>query len=131
MLTAFAAMFSTVLSVMDGFPRAFSTILRTLFPGAAFFQRSGNPTYWLFMTAIFAYSVAINTLIQNPVLMIQIVGQVSLTIAPILYSLNYYCVTRLAPAEVRPSQAMRIWALFGIAFMAAAAGFSLYLQIAR
>jgi Mn2+/Fe2+ NRAMP family transporter len=36
MVTAFAAMFSTVYSVMDGFPRAFSTILKTLFPASAF-----------------------------------------------------------------------------------------------
>jgi hypothetical protein len=116
---------------MDGFPRAFSTILQTLFPRAALLKRPGNPTYWLFMTAILAYSVAINTIIQNPVLMIQIVGQISLLVAPILYSLNYYCTTRLAPPDVRPSPSMRAWALLGIVFMAGAAGFSLYLQVIR
>ena len=35
MLAAFAAMFSTVYSVMDGFPRAFSRLVRTLRPDLA------------------------------------------------------------------------------------------------
>jgi len=129
MVTAFAAMFSTVYSVMDGFPRAFSTILKTLFPGNAFLERPSNPTYWMFMFAIFGFAVLVNTLLPNPVLMIQWVGLLSLMLAPLLYSLNYYCATRLAPAEVRPSRAMRIWALTGIVFMAGAAGFYVFTQL--
>ena len=130
MITAFSAMFSTVYSVMDGFPRAFATILRTLFPGNAFLERPSNPTYWMFMLVIFAFAITVNTLIPNPVLMIQLVGLISLGLAPVLYSLNYYCVTRLAPEDVRPSRAMRLWALVGILFMAGAAGFYLYMQVA-
>jgi hypothetical protein len=129
MLTAFFAMFSTVYAVMDGFPRAFSTILRTLLPDNALVHRPSNPTYWGFMGLIFAFSVVFNTLLPNPVLMVQLVGILSLTLAPILYSLNYYCATRLAPDEVRPSGVMRVWALLGIAFMAGAAGFFVYTQL--
>ena len=65
MIAAFAAMFSTVYSVMDGFPRAFSTLLRRLFPQNAFLHRSSNPSYWMFMVVIFAFSVVTNTLIPN------------------------------------------------------------------
>jgi Mn2+/Fe2+ NRAMP family transporter len=129
MVTAFAAMFSTVYSVMDGFPRAFSTILKTLLPANAFLKKPSNPTYWLFMAAIFAFSVAVNTVIPNPVQVVQWVGLISLLIAPILYSLNYYCTTRIAPEEVRPGAFMRAWAVFGILFMAAAAGFYVYTQL--
>jgi Mn2+/Fe2+ NRAMP family transporter len=131
MVTAFAALFSTVYSVMDGFPRAFSTILKTLRPGSAFLTRPSNPTYWLFMAAIFAFAVAVNTVMENPVLVVQWVGIISLLIAPILYSLNYYCVTRLAPEEVRPSSVMRVWALVGILFMAGAGAFYMYTQVLR
>jgi Mn2+/Fe2+ NRAMP family transporter len=131
MLTAFSAMFSTVYSVMDGFPRAFSTILRTLFPANAFLARPSNPTYWMFMLVIFAFAVSVNTLIPNPVLMVQLVGMLSLMLAPVLFSLNYYCATRLAPEDVRPSPAMRLWALVGIVFMAGAAGFYVFTQVSR
>jgi hypothetical protein len=131
MVTAFTAIFSTVYSVMDGFPRAFSTILKTLFPASHFLKKPSNPTYWLFMVAIFAFAVGVNTVIPNPVQVVQWVGTISLLIAPILYSLNYYCATRIAPEEVRPSAPMRAWALFGILFMAAAGAFYTYTQLFR
>jgi hypothetical protein len=83
------------------------------------------------MIVIFTFAVAVNTVIPNPVQMVQWVGTISLLIAPILYSLNYYCATRLAPPEVRPSAVMRAWALFGILFMAAAGAFYAYTQLSR
>jgi hypothetical protein len=131
MATAFAAMFSTVYSVMDGFPRAFSTILKTLFPANAFLERPSNPTYWMFMAAIFTFAVAVNTVFPNPVVVVQLVGLLSLMLAPVLYSLNYYCATRLTPDDVRPSRFMRAWALIGIAAMAGAAAFYVYVQTGR
>lgn len=127
MVAAFAAMFSTVYSVMDGFPRAFSTLMRTLFPESDFLQRTSNPSYWMFMVVIFAFSLVTNTLLPNPVLVVTLVGVVSLVVAPVLYGLNYYCVTRLiADPELRPPRALRIWALAGIAFMTLAAGLYVY-----
>jgi Mn2+/Fe2+ NRAMP family transporter len=131
MATAFAVMFSTLYSVMDGFPRAFSTILKTLFPGSAFLGRPSNPTYWGFMAAIFTFAVAVNTIFPSPVVVVQLVGLLSLMLAPVLYSLNYYCVTRIAPEEVRPSGFLRAWALAGILFMAGAAAFYVYTQVGR
>jgi Mn2+/Fe2+ NRAMP family transporter len=127
MLASFAAMFSTSYSVMDGFPRTFAGLLRTLFPSNRFLNKSVNPAYWIFMVVIFAFAVAVNTLVPNPVLMVTLVGVVSLLVAPVLYALNYYCVTRLIPDEsMRPSRAMRIWALAGILIMTFAVVFSLY-----
>lgn len=127
MLAAFAAMFSTTYSVMDGFPRTFASLLRTLFPRNRFLTKSFNPAYWFFMAAIFAFGVVANTLIPNPVRMVTLVGVVSLLVAPVLYGLNYYCVTRLIDDKsMRPSRPMRIWALAGIVMMTVAVGFSLY-----
>jgi Mn2+/Fe2+ NRAMP family transporter len=127
MLASFAAMFSTSYSVMDGFPRTFASLVRTLFPSNRFLHKSVNPAYWIFMVVIFAFAVAVNTLVPNPVLMVTLVGVVSLLVAPVLYALNYYCVTRLIPDEsMRPSRAMRIWALAGILIMTFAVVFSLY-----
>jgi hypothetical protein len=99
MVAAFAALFSTVYSVMDGFPRAFSRLMKTLYPDHAFVHRSTDPTYWIFMVVIFAFSLVTNTLIPNPVLVVTIVGVVSLSMAPVLYGMNY--LLRHAPHRGR------------------------------
>ena len=130
MIAAFAALFSTVYSVMDGFPRAFSKLIRTLYPENAFVKRSTDPTYWIFMVVIFAFSLVTNTLIPNPVLVITIVGVVSLSMAPVLYGMNYYCVTRLIDDEsMRPSRLLRAWAGAGLIFMTLAAAFYVFTRI--
>jgi Mn2+/Fe2+ NRAMP family transporter len=127
MMGAFAAMFSTVYSVMDGFPRAFATLMKTLLPGNTFLHGPSNPSYWIFMVVIFAFSLVTNTLLPNPVLVVTLVGVVSLLIAPVLYSLNYYCVTRLVDdPSLRPSAVLRAWGLGGIVFMTAAAALYTY-----
>ncbi len=130
MLAFFAAIFSTTYSVMDGFPRAFSTILRRLLPDNDFVRRESNPTYWIFMLVIFAFALLANTLLPNPVLMVSLVGVLSLMLAPILYSLNYFCVTRLIDDHAfRPSRLMRAWAIAGILFMTLAGCFYIYTEL--
>ena len=130
MVAAFAAMFSTVYSVMDGFPRAFSTLMRMLWPRNTFLHRPSNPSYWMFMVVIFAFSLLTNTLLPNPVLVITLVGVVSLLIAPVLYSLNYYGVTRLIDDEsLRPSRGLRAWAGSGMVFMTFAAALYTYTRL--
>ncbi len=127
MAAAFAAMFSTVYTVMDGFPRAFSSLMRTIFPRSDVLHRPSDPSYWAFMVVIFAFSLVTNTLLPNPVLVVTLVGVVSLMVAPVLYGLNYYCVTRLIGDEaLRPGPALRAWAAAGGIFMALAAGLYTY-----
>ncbi len=54
-------------------------------------------------------------------------GVVSLLVAPVLYSFNYYCVTRLIEDEaMRPGRALKLWAVAGIVMMTLAAGFYTY-----
>ena len=130
MLAFFAAIFSTTYSVMDGFPRAFSTIVRRLFPDNEFISQDRNPTYWIFMAVIFAFALVANTLLPNPVLMVSLVGVLSLLLAPVLFSLNYFCVTRLIDdPSFRPGPLMRVWAMLGIVCMALAGAFYVYTEI--
>jgi len=130
MLAAFAAMFSTSYSVMDGFPRTFATLLRTLFPESAWLEKPSNPAYWCFMGVVFAFAIGANTIFPNPVQMVQLIGLVSLTVAPVLYGLNYYCVTRLIEdPSMRPSVGLRVWGLAGFWFMTAAVAFALYVRL--
>jgi hypothetical protein len=74
------------------------------------------------MVVILTFSIVTNTLLPNPVVVVTLVGVVSLLMAPLLYGLNYYCVTRLIEnEEMRPGPVLRVWALSGMAFMAGAA----------
>jgi len=130
MFAAFAAMFSTAYSVMDGFPRTFSRLLQTLFPASAALKRPNDPAYWYFMAVIFAFAIGANYIFPNPVRMVQLIGLVSLGVAPILYGLNYYCVTRLIDVEsMKPKPWLRLWGLAGLWFMIAAVVFSLYIRL--
>jgi Mn2+/Fe2+ NRAMP family transporter len=130
MLAAFAAMFSTAYSVMDGFPRTFSRLLVTLYPDKEALKRPGDPAYWGFMAVIFAFAIGANYIFPNPVLMVQLIGLVSLAVAPMLYGLNYYCVTRLIDDDaMKPKRWLVLWALAGFWFMTAAVVFSLYIRL--
>ena len=130
MLAAFAAMFSTAYSVMDGFPRTFSTLLRTLYPANEALKKASDPAYWVFMAVIFTFAIGANYIFPNPVRMIQLIGLVSLAVAPILYGLNSYCVTRLIDDEsLRPKRWLRLWGLAGLWFMTAAVIFALYIRM--
>ncbi len=54
----------------------------------------------------------------------------SLLVAPVLYSFNYYCVTRLIEDEaMRPGRALKLWAVGGIVLMTLAAGFYTYTRL--
>ena len=130
MLAAFAAMFSTAYSVMDGFPRTFSRLLQTLYPDKESLKRPSDPAYWGFMAVIFAFAIGANYIFPNPVLMVQLIGLVSLAVAPILYGLNYYCVTRLIDDDaMKPKPWLKLWGLAGLWFMTAAVVFSLYVRL--
>ena len=129
LLAAFLAMFSTAYSVMDGFPRTFATLLRTLFPQSDALRSTIDPAYWIFMAVIFVFAVGANYIFPDPVMMVQLIGLVSLAVAPILYGLNYYCVTRLIEDEsLRPPWWLRLWGLAGAWFMTLAVVFSIYVR---
>jgi hypothetical protein len=60
---------------------------------------------------------------------VSLTGLLSLLVSPVLYVLNYYCVTRLIddPA-LRPSMTNRIWGILGVVTMSASVVFFLYSQ---
>lgn len=130
MAAAFAAMFSTAYSVMDGFPRTFSSLLKTLRPDNDWLRRDNDPAYWSFMLLIFVFAVGTIMVLPNPVLIVQYTGVISLLIAPLLFGLNYYCVTRLIDdPEMRPGAGLRLWGIAGIAIMTMAVVGSLLLRL--
>ncbi len=131
---AFLGMFSTAYGVLDGFPRAFRETIRRLRrrggkPGAE--RRTSGLLYWGFLLGSLALALAETAMIPDPVILVTIAAVASFLIAPVLYTLNYVCVTRLIPdPELRPGGGLRIWAAVGIVCMLAATGLFLYLLVA-
>ena len=117
-LAAFAVMFSTTLTVVDGFPRALAT-LTARFIGP---EEPGRPdpisrgVYWAALATLFVGSLAvIEFFLGSLKAMADLAATLSLLIAPVLAWLNHRIMTSEAvPAKARPRHSMRMYSVFGI-----------------
>jgi Mn2+/Fe2+ NRAMP family transporter len=130
---AFFGMFSTAYGVLDGFPRAFRETVQRLrsvpSPVGSVRSRSGGRLYWGFLLGSLGLALAETVWLPDPVLLVTIAAVTSFLLAPLLYALNYACVTRqIEETRLRPGRALRYWALLGIVCMAGASALFLYLQ---
>jgi Mn2+/Fe2+ NRAMP family transporter len=129
MIAAFFGMFSTAYGVLDGFPRAFRETVTRLVPQT---RGAGSRLYWGFLFTSLVLAVAETVLVSDPVVLVSIAAVVSFLLAPLLYGLNHFCVTRLIDdPELRPGRVLRTWSLLGIACVTAATAFFLYVQFLR
>lgn len=134
LLAAFFGMFSTAYGVLDGFPRAFRETVRRLGRHTsgefASQSRTGGRLYWGFLLVSLALAFAETLIIPDPVVLVTIAAVASFLVAPVLYFVNYTCVTRLIDdPTLRPGAGLRAWAAVGIICMLGATGLFLYLQI--
>lgn len=133
---AFFGMFSTAYGVLDGFPRAFRETIRRLGRGVSSDRDAGwqlgRRLYWGFLLASLALAVAETAWLPDPVLLVTIAAVTSFLVAPILYCLNYLCITRLIEdPQLRPGRILRLWAVAGIVCMLGASVLFLYVQLGR
>ncbi len=117
-LAAFAVMFSTTLTVIDGLPRALATLLAR-FRAA---ETPGEPdaisrqVYWVALGVLFLGSmIVIEFFIRSLTTMVDVATVLSLLTAPALAYLNHRAITSdVVPATARPGPAMRAWSWCGI-----------------
>jgi len=118
-ISAFAVMFSTTLTVVDGFPRAIATLV-------ARFQSAETPgvpdaisrkAYWAALAVLFVGSLAvIQFFLRSLTAMVDVATILSLLSAPPLAWLNHRAMTGVeVPEDARPGRAMRAYSWFGIA----------------
>lgn len=127
---AFATMFSTTLTVVDGFPRAIA-VLVDRFRGEEVPDEEGRsdrtPAYWIALLALGVGSMVILGYFQESMKsLIDLATSLSFLSAPVLSLLNHRAVTGDAmPAEARPRPwlvtaswiAIALQAAFAIAFV--------------
>ncbi|MDJ0763184.1 MAG: Nramp family divalent metal transporter [Myxococcota bacterium] len=129
MLTAFFAMFSTSYTVVDGFSRSFSEVVAILSP------RYGTPpnrrrTYFGFALLTGILAVATIASVGNPVTLVVIVSLISLGLAPVLYGLNLYCVSRhIEDPDLSPPRVTIMLGWAGAALMLCVFLVAVYLRL--
>lgn len=131
MLTAFFAMFSTSYTVVDGFSRSFSETLAVL-SNPLGYDRKRKVTYWSFIIGSALLAAFTILWIGNPVTLVVTVSIISLAIAPLLYSLNLYCVRRdISDPELKPAKPTIIIGWIGVVFMIVALALTIYVKFLK
>jgi Mn2+/Fe2+ NRAMP family transporter len=126
-LCAFTVMFSTTLTVIDGFPRALATLVaRFREPELPDHVSSiDRPAYWISLAVLCAGSIAIVAfLLKSLVSLVDLATTLSFLTAPFLAWLNHRVISaEEVPVEARPGPAMVAYSWSCIVFSAA---FALY-----
>lgn len=128
---AFAVMFSTTLTVVDGFPRAISVLVQRLQrdevsgAGQAAEQRATQRAYWVALVVLAAGSIAVLAIMLKSLkAMVDLATTLSFLTAPVLAVLNHRAVhAKEVPADARPSPQLAALSALGIVFLSA---FALY-----
>lgn len=114
---AFAALFTTCYTMMDGFPRSFVAARRVL-RGHPSFGGRVDRVYWTFLLTVTFGGMAILSLVPDPAWLVKAVGAFGLVLSPVYYILNLWAVTRLVDdSEFRPGRATAALAIAGILAM--------------
>jgi Mn2+/Fe2+ NRAMP family transporter len=109
---AFATMFSTLLTILDGNPRQLEYLIRNLFKDKTILRRSLYPG--LVVVYGLGTMVVLVTASGSFGKFIDLVTSLGFLSAPLIVVLNHRAVfSPEIPAEYRPSEAMRYWSLGG------------------
>ena len=131
-LAAFTTMFSTVLTVMDGFPRALQLVVRRFrlpeTPEEIRTKPGKARDYWIWIAVLSAGAMLIIAYgLRSLTGLIDLATILSFVTAPFLGILTYRAITDpVVPEACRPGRGLRALALAGIAFLGAFLLFFLY-----
>lgn len=117
LMMAFAALFTTCYTMMDGFPRSFVAARRVL-RGHPSYGGRVDRVYWTFLLTVTFGGMAILSLVPDPAWLVKAVGAFGLVFSPVYYVLNLWAVTRLVEdPDLRPGKVTSALAIAGILAM--------------
>lgn len=117
-IAALATMFSTTLTVLDGFPRTIGIALELLFP-QRIKHRNNEKTYLIWLLIIITGTLLILFFYMTSMReMVEIATVIAFVAAPILAILNMQAMfNKSVPEEHRPGKFMLLWCWLGVAAM--------------
>jgi len=109
-------MFSTAITVIDGYPRSLEGSLHQMFPSLKMFG-SGLYIFWIIVLSVSAILIIV-FFTRNMGSLLQFATILSFLTAPVFALINYKVVTGdLIPAESQPKRWLKILGLGGISFL--------------
>jgi Mn2+/Fe2+ NRAMP family transporter len=135
LVAAFTTMFSTTLTVLDGFPRALQLLGRRFRgpedPGDVETRMARCPGYWIWMAVLAAGAVVVLVFYTQRILdLVDLATILSFATAPFLGWLTYRAIrSDRVPPEYRPGPWLRGLALSGILFLGGFLAFYLYYRL--
>jgi Mn2+/Fe2+ NRAMP family transporter len=131
-ISAFTTIFSTVLTVVDGFPRGLQLVARRFRSPedpVEDLKRSGNSwDYWLWMGVMAVGAMLIiGVYLKSLKSLVDLATTLSFVTGPFLGFLTYRAITaRYVPDECRPALWLRALAVVGIVFLGSFLAFFIY-----
>ena len=124
-VTALTAMFSTALTVMDGYPRVIDRCVKVIMtrdPAKTAHAEVSRP-YWIALITIgILMTLLLQLFVSSLTQMVDFVTIVAFLTGPVLGYLNLRVITSPhVPEEHRPGKAMLIYAYVGLASLSAVA----------
>lgn len=119
-IAAIATMFSTTLTVLDGFPRTIAISLELLFP-RRISHRNNNKTYLVWLLIIICGTLFILFFYMASMReMVKIATVIAFVAAPVLAVLNTQAMfNKSVPSEYRPGKLILAWCWLGIITLSA------------
>ena len=131
-ISAFGVMFTTLVTVVDGFPRLYATIIQSLLAedGRVTRQVDRSPLMIGLALLLSAGAILVLSLFMRQFTgFIDFVTISAFVIAPVIALFNHIAMTsRDVPPDAQPSPAMRAWSWFGIVTLSAITFAYLYLR---
>jgi Mn2+/Fe2+ NRAMP family transporter len=126
-IAAFATMFSTTLTVIDGYPRALAVGTHLIVPSLA----GSNRLYVVWMALTCAAALVLITKFASSLTgLIDLVTTMAFLSAPIAGYLNFRLITSSAtPAHMHPGAAMRALSWLGLLILTALGGVFVWLKL--
>lgn len=119
LITALTAMFSTMLTIVDGYPRVIDRLVKAVSSGDPTETAHSSPSrpYWVSMVGVAVLTVLFLSLFAGSLTqMVDFVTTVAFLTGPVLGYLNLRVMTSSqVPPEHRPGTAMRLFSFAGLA----------------
>lgn len=129
-VAAITVMFSTLLTVMDGYPRVIEALLIDLIPRSGG-KLTGRPFYdWIMLFLVMASLTVISTLMKSFQAFIDMTSVIAFLVGPFIAWLNHRSMFgKQIPEENQPRPAIRLWSKMALIILTMISVVYLYLRI--